>query len=40
MLWEYIFIFFIILIGSFIQGSTGFGMGLFVMGFLPRLFHL
>lgn len=40
MLWEYIFIFFIILIGSFIQGSTGFGMGLFVMGFLPLLFPL
>lgn len=40
MLWELIFIFFIILVGSFIQGSTGFGMGLFTMGFLPLFLPL
>lgn len=35
MIWELIFIFFVILVGSFIQGTTSFGMGLFAMGLLP-----
>ncbi|NEU30489.1 sulfite exporter TauE/SafE family protein [bacterium LRH843] len=38
--WEFIFIFIILLIGSFIQGTTGFGLGLFAMGFLPMLLPL
>ncbi|MGO4888170.1 sulfite exporter TauE/SafE family protein [Anaerobacillus sp. MEB173] len=40
MFWELIFIFLIILIGSFIQSSSGFGMGLFAMGLLPLILPL
>lgn len=35
MIWELLFIFFIVLIGAFVQGASGFGLGLVVMGFLP-----
>ncbi|MCM3761713.1 sulfite exporter TauE/SafE family protein [Alkalihalobacillus oceani] len=37
---EFLFIFLIFLIGSFIQGVSGFGFGLFAMGFLPLMFTL
>lgn len=36
--YEFILIIMIILIGSFIQGVSGFGFGLFAMGFLPIFF--
>lgn len=35
MSWEIIFVFLILFIGSFLQGSSGFGFGLFSMGLLP-----
>jgi uncharacterized membrane protein YfcA len=38
--WELVFIFVVVLIGSFIQGSSGFGFGLFSMGLLPIIFSL
>ncbi len=37
MIWELLFIFLIILIGGFVQGASGFGLGLVVMGFLPLM---
>ncbi|MDT8858885.1 sulfite exporter TauE/SafE family protein [Alkalihalobacillus sp. MEB130] len=38
MLLEFVFVFLILLFGSFIQGVSGFGFGLLAMGFLPLLF--
>ncbi|TMW71087.1 sulfite exporter TauE/SafE family protein [Alteribacter natronophilus] len=38
MIIELIFLFAIILVGGFVQGVSGFGLGLVVMGFLPLLF--
>lgn len=38
MLIQLMFIFFIFFIGSFIQGVSGFGFGMFAMSFLPFLF--
>ncbi|WP_018922898.1 sulfite exporter TauE/SafE family protein [Salsuginibacillus kocurii] len=35
---EILFVFFVLLIGSFIQGVSGFGFGLVAMGLLPFLF--
>ncbi|WP_100401139.1 sulfite exporter TauE/SafE family protein [Bacillus sp. FJAT-44742] len=35
MVWELVLVFFIVLLGGFIQGATSFGLGLVVMGFLP-----
>ncbi|QQK79107.1 sulfite exporter TauE/SafE family protein [Salicibibacter cibi] len=35
MVWELLFIVLIVLIGAFVQGASGFGLGLVVMGFLP-----
>jgi uncharacterized protein len=40
MLWEIIFLFLIVLVGGFIQGVSGFGFGLVVMGFLPLFLTL
>ncbi|MGG0461419.1 hypothetical protein [Priestia aryabhattai] len=39
MLEELILILSILFIGSFIQGASGFGFGLFSMGFLPLFPH-
>ncbi|AXF57253.1 sulfite exporter TauE/SafE family protein [Salicibibacter kimchii] len=35
MVWELLFVVFIVLVGAFVQGASGFGLGLVVMGFLP-----
>ncbi|SES30722.1 sulfite exporter TauE/SafE family protein [Salipaludibacillus aurantiacus] len=40
MITELLIIFVILLIGSFIQGVSGFGFGLFAMSFLPFLFTI
>ncbi|WP_244504304.1 sulfite exporter TauE/SafE family protein [Salibacterium halotolerans] len=40
MLTELIIIFVVLFIGSFIQGASGFGFGLFAMSFLPFLFSV
>ncbi|OIJ14373.1 hypothetical protein BKP37_08475 [Anaerobacillus alkalilacustris] len=40
MLTELLIIIIIILIGSFIQGVSGFGFGLFAMGFIPLFFSV
>jgi len=37
---EVIFVFFVILVGSILQGVSGFGLGLFTMGLLPIMFSL
>ncbi|MFB5661891.1 sulfite exporter TauE/SafE family protein [Alteribacillus sp. HJP-4] len=37
---EIIFIFVVLFIGSFMQGASGFGFGLFAMSFLPFIFTL
>lgn len=39
-LWEMVYVCMVLLIGSFIQGSSGFGFGLFSMGLLPVIFTL
>ncbi|PYZ96536.1 hypothetical protein CR205_12540 [Alteribacter lacisalsi] len=38
MILEILFLFAIVLVGGFVQGVSGFGLGLVVMGFLPFLF--
>ncbi|WP_198507812.1 sulfite exporter TauE/SafE family protein [Bacillus sp. FJAT-45037] len=40
MIWEFVFIFIVVLIGGFVQGVSGFGLGLVVMGFLPLILSL
>lgn len=40
MIVEIIFVFIILFIGSFLQGASGFGFGLFSMSFLPFMFTL
>ncbi|WP_078427279.1 TSUP family transporter [Alkalihalobacterium alkalinitrilicum] len=40
MVWEVLFVFFIVLFGGFIQGASGFGFGLVAMGLLPIMFSL
>lgn len=37
---EFIIVFIIVLVGSFIQGTSGFGFGLLAMGLLPLLFSI
>ncbi|GAA0364069.1 putative membrane protein YfcA [Bacillus horti] len=40
MWWELIFVIGIFIIGSFVQGASGFGFGLVAMGMLPIMFSL
>ncbi|MDA3128462.1 TSUP family transporter [Aliibacillus thermotolerans] len=40
MVLELLFIAFVLFIGSFLQGASGFGFGLFSMAFLPFMFTL
>ncbi|WP_332692714.1 sulfite exporter TauE/SafE family protein [Halalkalibacter lacteus] len=38
--WDLLFVFVIVLIGGFIQGTSGFGFGLVAMGFLPVMLSI
>ncbi|SDI92021.1 sulfite exporter TauE/SafE family protein [Natribacillus halophilus] len=37
MFWELLLVFVIVMIGAFVQGASGFGLGLVAMGFLPLI---